>query len=234
MSPTAKIIIGIIIITLICVGIFVAVKLSAKPNPTPSPSDANLPLPPLPQSPSPTPYVPNMPSQPAQSSPSSPPSMPSQPAQSSPSSPPSQPAQSSPSQSNPNPNSNPLGGLTEQTLGGTPGALLKNGQYLKTGDGLVSPGNLFKLFLQSDGNICIFDGQTNANSWCFPLSLTTATYMTLSSTGNLSILDSTFKVLWNSGTNTPNGALYMQDDGNLVLYNGSPSGGLVWQAGSQT
>ena len=95
----------------------------------------------------------------------------------------------------------------------------------------MSPSNLYELLLQSDGNVCTYMiSNMNANVWCFPLKTITAKFMVLDTTGNLSILDSSYKVLWASSTSTSAGALYMQDDGNLVLYDGSPSGRALWDS----
>merc|ERR1712126_218228 len=113
------------------------------------------------------------------------------------------------------------GGCTKSTC--TKGALLALGSKL------ISPSGQYYLDMQTDGNLVILCGEraiwdTGTNGMVIRDGLV------FQGDGNLCLYRSDGKPLWCSMTNgRPVNVLPLQDDGNLVLYNG---GRAYWSSGT--
>lgn len=108
-----------------------------------------------------------------------------------------------------------------------PGQTMAQDKILKSGtatDKLTSPNAKYKLVMQTDGNLVVYDGtrpiwasNTNGKG--------VGPYQaTMQDDGNLVVYDSTRKPLWASNTYRKGVAPYravMQDDGNFVVYAGA-------------
>ncbi len=112
------------------------------------------------------------------------------------------------------------------------------GQSLTEGESLTSPGDLYHVDMQSDGNFVVYPAGDNSSTggaiWNSQTGGNTADYVTLQTDGDLVIYPAgdnsgTGGALWNADTwgNTDN-YLKMQDDGNLVVY--SEGGVALWSS----
>jgi len=107
-------------------------------------------------------------------------------------------------------------------------AHLYGGQYLYPGQQLLSPGHHFRLLLQGDGNLVIYN-QYNQPIWSTGTNGRPTAYLAMQPDGNLILRDIYSNPIWISNT-FGRGAtdLALQDDGNLVLY--TPSLHAVWSS----
>jgi len=98
-------------------------------------------------------------------------------------------------------------------------ATLTSGQGLDPGRGIVSPSQRYRLIMQGDGNLVIYEGSTAR--WNSQTAGRSGARLIMQGDGNLVIyLGAT--AVWNSRTAGFSGTrLQLQDDGNLVLYQGS-------------
>ncbi|KOS22136.1 Mannose-specific lectin [Escovopsis weberi] len=102
---------------------------------------------------------------------------------------------------------------------------LGNGEWLKTGTSLFSENGKFELRMQDDGKLAIYkDGefvwQTSPDQdW-------NTEGARMQADGNLVIYDKSDKAIWHTDTAGSTGdstvICVMQNDGNMVLYRGSP------------
>lgn len=108
------------------------------------------------------------------------------------------------------------------------------GQTLYAGQSLYSPNGRYRLVMQGDGNLVIYDSQSGP-IWHTQTHGTDADRLIMQGDGNLVVYSSQYIPRWHTHThNNPNQGIhaFMQDDGNFVLYksNGIPiwaSKGLV-------
>ncbi|MEI6716748.1 MAG: hypothetical protein WCK87_03430, partial [Candidatus Saccharibacteria bacterium] len=107
---------------------------------------------------------------------------------------------------------NPTGAPTE----------LKIGETLQRGQILISPNGSHKLIMQEDGNLGVY----NYHGWLWQAANLGSNRLAFQSDGNLALwkdnADGTATARWSSGSFGKGGTvLRMQDDGNLVMYNGT-------------
>jgi hypothetical protein len=97
-------------------------------------------------------------------------------------------------------------------LGAAYSGTLKQGQQLNVGDTLTSPSGRFRLTLQPDRNLVLYDGTNPLRAW----GPGGAEKAVLQTDGNFVLYRSDGSVAWASDVRGHR--LVMQDDGNLVLY----------------
>jgi hypothetical protein len=107
----------------------------------------------------------------------------------------------------------------------TVNSVLEPGDSLNPGEELVSYHEQYRLIMQGDGNLVLYDGANkplfNTGTWGEP-----GNHAIMQGDGNLVVYSSGGRAMWNSQTQGKNGAhLVVQDDGNLVIYQNSTS---VW------
>ncbi|KAI1170339.1 bulb-type lectin domain-containing protein [Nemania sp. FL0916] len=114
--------------------------------------------------------------------------------------------------------------MSQNTLG--------NGQWLLTGTSLFSNDGSVELKMQEDGKIAIYyDGQCQ---WQNTAEQTSGVKgMQMQADGNLCMYDHDGKPLWHTDTASPAGdgtcILAVQNDGNVVVYKGTP----IWASNTQ-
>jgi cell wall-associated NlpC family hydrolase len=107
------------------------------------------------------------------------------------------------------------------------GSTLSAGQKLQAGQDLVSSGGQYKLDMQGDGNLVIYEN--GSAIWASSTAGTgSANYLVMQGDGNLVVYNRAGKPVWASNTAGTGSANYlvMQGDGNLVVYN--RAGKPVW------
>jgi hypothetical protein len=101
---------------------------------------------------------------------------------------------------------------------------VRAGEALQKNDTVWSCDHRFYLKMQSDGNLVLYqDGQSNA-LWASNTWLSSGTMAVMQNDGNFVLYDASQKALWSSRTNGAaerNAYLRVQDDGNLVVYQGT-------------
>lgn len=99
--------------------------------------------------------------------------------------------------------------------------ILNGGFELLTGQSMRSIDSRFRLTLQSDGNLVLYDNLNRA-LWSSGTNGKPVTRCLMQNDGNLVLYDNNFVHYWASNTHMFAGAyLRLQDDGNLVIYQGS-------------
>jgi hypothetical protein len=99
------------------------------------------------------------------------------------------------------------------------------GQGIIAGQSLTSCDGRFKLSLQLDGNLVLYQG--GSALWASNTSGSTGFAAVMQSDGNFVLYDMSGHALWAAGTYNHGGSrLALQNDGNLVVY--PPSGGALW------
>ena len=121
---------------------------------------------------------------------------------------------------------------------------LQPGQSLQPGHSLSSPNGAYSLWMQTDGNVVLYNGQ-NANAaqarWATHTGpgQFTPSELIMQGDGKLVLYDTSNQARWASGTSRRIGAfLEVQNDGNVVIYTAdqtteSPDGAL-WATGTGT
>ena len=99
---------------------------------------------------------------------------------------------------------------------------LKIGETLQRGQVLISPNGSHKLIMQEDGNLGVY----NYHGWLWQAAVQGSNRLAFQIDGNLVLWKDNASglptPLWSSGSNTKGGTvLRMQNDGNLVMYNGT-------------
>ncbi|HRJ05928.1 MAG TPA: hypothetical protein PK096_01260 [Candidatus Saccharibacteria bacterium] len=98
-----------------------------------------------------------------------------------------------------------------------PASLLKD-QTLSVGQSLVSPNELYRLDMQSDGNLVLYTA-ANKPTWHSKTFNSGSTRLDMQSDGNLVLYTAANRYTWYTKTyNSGSTRLDMQSDGNLVLY----------------
>ncbi|QDC36361.1 hypothetical protein [Sphingobium fuliginis] len=98
---------------------------------------------------------------------------------------------------------------------------LAPGQFIQSGDGR------FKLVMQGDGNLVLYQG-TQA-LWVAPGTWGTTNTAAFQTDGNFVVYGPSGP-LWASGTYAPGAEIALQNDGNLVIY--AMNGSAVWASGT--
>ena len=106
---------------------------------------------------------------------------------------------------------------------------MKLGDILKTGEELTSANGLYRVLLQDDGNLVLYQGPValwSTDTWKVSL-LSKPTRAVMQNDGNFVLYSATNVPSWASGTGgTAADHLVLQDDSNLVIY--AADGTLVW------
>ena len=104
---------------------------------------------------------------------------------------------------------------------------LAAGARLTVGQTLVSVNRRYRLLMQSDGNLVLYDDVDRTAPWASNTGGISAGYALLQGDGNLVVYDAGGTGRWASNSvGYPNARLLLQNDGNLVLYNAA--GQAVW------
>ena len=108
---------------------------------------------------------------------------------------------------------------------------LSGGQTLDACQGLQT--TLYKLVMQSDGNLVLYNKTTGATMWATNTVRTGANSYRFSfqTDGNAVVYDKNNSVLWASGSTGKNGNKFVvQADGNMVMYNGTNA---IWASNTR-
>ncbi len=113
------------------------------------------------------------------------------------------------------------------------GTDLASGATLTVGGSITSPSNLFKMIVQSDGNVVVYNPGLRGSFGNGPTDWTTGTvgsgsanYLTMETDGNLKLHHSGGAVLWSSGTSSAGAHLELMPDGMLVIFD--TAGNPLW------
>lgn len=99
-----------------------------------------------------------------------------------------------------------------------PKTILRGGETLLANQYIASPNGIYKLIMQGDGNLVIYNN-INTAIWNTQTNGRPVNRCVMQGDGNLVLYDANNIPYWSSGTNgSASGDLYMQDDGNLVIY----------------
>lgn len=119
------------------------------------------------------------------------------------------------------------GNLVVYYAGGAKGisginTVLKAGDRLHPSQYLNSADGRYRLIMQSDGNLVLYDLSQDPDKALWATATTGNNYAVMQGDGNFVVYRSGGTALWASGTNGSSGAwLAVQNDGNVVLYNGA-------------
>ena len=99
------------------------------------------------------------------------------------------------------------------------GVSLNAPQTLNTGQCITSPKGQYMFYMQSDGNLYIYDIAHNVVTWATNTSGHSGAYATMQTDGNFVVYSSGGTALWSSGTSgTYAERLEMEDDGRIIIY----------------
>ncbi|MFD0663070.1 hypothetical protein [Thermocatellispora tengchongensis] len=104
---------------------------------------------------------------------------------------------------------------------------LKPGQRLEPGESVRSGNGKYRLIMQTDGNLVLY--QTGGGALWSSQTLGGGAFAAMQDDGNL-VLYKGRTPLWASNTDVPGAYLAVQDDGNLVIYKG---GKVLWHRGAR-
>jgi hypothetical protein len=106
-------------------------------------------------------------------------------------------------------------------------SVLNSGSTLASGSQLVATNGWYRLTMQADGNLVLFD-KANVARWSSETNLAGVSRLVMQANGNLQVLrNSDSAVMWQSNTVGSGGnRVAMQTDGNVVIYNSSDNA--VW------
>lgn len=94
---------------------------------------------------------------------------------------------------------------------------LYGGRVLKPGQALYSYNRLYRVQMQSDGNLVLVKGKTPLWS---TRTISKGAFATMQTDGNFVVYSAAKKALWHSATTRRGSVLQMQNDGNLVIVYG--------------
>lgn len=106
------------------------------------------------------------------------------------------------------------------------------GQTLYPGDALWSPNHLYRLLMQSDGNLVLYSMPGNKPFWATGTTRYPGSVLQMQGDGNLVVYAPGHVAVWASNTaNHPGTVLQMQNDANAVLY--APGHVAIWATNAQ-
>lgn len=106
---------------------------------------------------------------------------------------------------------------------------LNPGEKLELNESLVSDNRKYKLVLQEDGNLVLYQG-LNEPIWTSNTANKPVKRCIMQDDGNLVLYDDAFNVYWATNTVNKKGCyLILLDDANLVIYEANKS---VWESGT--
>ncbi len=106
-------------------------------------------------------------------------------------------------------------------FGGTrPNSVVDTGVVLQGGESRWSPNGQYRLAMQTDGNLVLYQGSQWV--WKTTTNGNPGAWAVMQVEGNLVVYSASGQALWATPTaDRPGSELYVQDDGNLVLYDGN-------------
>jgi hypothetical protein len=105
------------------------------------------------------------------------------------------------------------------------------GEGMVSGQSVTSCDGRYRIAMQVDGNLVLYDDQENRPIWATNTSGTDGYVVIFQTDGNIVLYDRFKRPLWASNTQGKGGTLVaIQDDGNVVLYNASAQA--VWSTGT--
>ena len=106
------------------------------------------------------------------------------------------------------------------------------GQILAKGKSLESNNGLYRLSMQLDGNLVLYDRRSGQALWASNTANVAIQTCIMQTDGNLVLYRYDGKAAWASGTHgKPNSTLIVQNDGNVVIYY-DPNPVAVWATGT--
>jgi hypothetical protein len=114
------------------------------------------------------------------------------------------------------------------------GNSLSAGDKLLAGHYLESVNGKYRFIMQGDGNVVLYRISSMEALWAAGTCNKPVSTCTLTKSGNLVATGENGTVYWQTNTTAPNGqpVMYIQDDGNLVIYQMSPYKA-VWASGTR-
>jgi hypothetical protein len=103
--------------------------------------------------------------------------------------------------------------------------LLNPGQVITVGESVLSNNRQYRLILQNDGNLVLYQEGVKA-LWATGTQGKPAALAAMQTDGNFVVYDANGQPLWHSGIQSQGAFLNVQDDGNLVIY--KPPGIAIW------
>ena len=98
---------------------------------------------------------------------------------------------------------------------------------------IVSTNKCYKLVMQEDGNLVIYQIKDQKALWASNTKSTGAAVARMQPDGNFVLYDWNNQAKWSTGTNGRSGAIItLQDDGNLVIYPNTKEDPAFWSSGS--
>ena len=100
--------------------------------------------------------------------------------------------------------------------------------YLYPGQSLQTANGAYKLILQNDGNLVLYNTSTGTALWYSNTHGESVAYLAMQADGNLVLYGTNGQALWDSNTEgSGNNALVLQEDGTLAL-NDTNGNGILW------
>jgi hypothetical protein len=106
---------------------------------------------------------------------------------------------------------------------------LFGGDELHTSDQITSWSGLYRLLLQCDGNLVIYDTSSGIPMWSSGTAGSGVIHAIMQTDGNFVLYDAGYTPIWYTRTNGHPGAfLRIQDDSNLVVYDSTTTWNPLW------
>lgn len=96
---------------------------------------------------------------------------------------------------------------------------LNSGDILKVGASIISQNGQYRLTLQGDGNLVLYNS-ANSPLWASNTMNNNVAQIAMQTDGNMVMMDTGNQQIWSTGTSGNSGAyLIVQNDGNAIIYN---------------
>lgn len=106
---------------------------------------------------------------------------------------------------------------------------LNSGDILKVGTSIISQNGQYRLTLQDDGNLVLYN-LANSPLWASNTMNNNIAQIVMQTDGNMVMMDKGNQQIWSTGTSgNPGAYLVVQNDGSAVIYN--MAGGKLWSTG---